>query len=271
MSKVVLVTGGSSGIGQAVCQFLADKGYVVYGSSRSATAGEMDGKVKRIALDITSDDSVNACINTIVQAEGRIDVLVNNAGLGIAGSIEETSVDEVKTIFETNVFGTLRVIQAVIPIMREQASGYIINVSSIGGLMGLPFRGIYSSSKFAVEGFTEALSLEVARFGIKTVLVEPGDFNTNINENRYETEVKENSPYLKDYGRILQIIQDEVKNGKDPQIIGEVIYKIINTRKPRLHYKVGTWTQRTAVKVKRLFSDRFDRRFERILKRHYKL
>jgi NAD(P)-dependent dehydrogenase (short-subunit alcohol dehydrogenase family) len=271
MSKVVLVTGGSSGIGQATCHFLAEKGYTVYGSSRSAKAGEMDGKVKRIALDITSDDSVNTAINAIVQSEGRIDVLVNSAGLGIAGTIEETPIDEAKAIFETNLFGTLRVIQAVMPIMREQNAGHIINISSLGGLLALPFRGIYSASKFALEGLTESLSIEARKFGIKTVLIQPGDFNTSINQSRHEVEVKENSPYRDDYARILKDIQDEVKHGKDPKIIGKLIYKIINKRRPKLHYKVGTLKQRTAVNFKRHFNDYFDRRFERIIRRHYKL
>lgn len=271
MSKVVLVTGGSSGIGRAICHVLAEKGYRVYGTSRSANKDSTDEPFQMIRMDVNSDESVKAAVDFIVEKEGRLDVLVNNAGLGIAGPVEESSIDDIRTIFETNVFGLVRVIQAVLPQMREQKSGNVINISSLGGLMGLPYRGIYSSSKFAVEGLTEALSMEVAQWNIKCTLVEPGDFQTNINENRYESDVKENSPYKEPYGRLLKIIREEVTDGKNPRIIGELIHKIVNKKNPRLHYKVGTWTQKTAVNVKRIYSDMFDRAFEKILKRHYKL
>lgn len=271
MRKVVLVTGGSSGIGKAICKTLASKGYTVYGTSRSANSGDTLENFKLLQLDVNSENSVAEAIQFVLDKEGQIDVLVNNAGLGIAGAIEESSIDDIKGVFETNVFGLIRVTQAVLPHLRKQRSGHIINISSLGGLMGLPYRGIYSSSKFAVEGISEALSAEVASFGIKVIVVEPGDFNTNINDNRLVTEANEESEYAETYQRLMKIIVDEVNNGKQPEVIGELIYKILNKKNPRLHYKVGTFFQKLAVFVKRLLSDTFDRQWERIIRNHYKL
>ena len=268
MSKIILVTGGSSGIGRSICTYLAQQGCIVYGTSRSADFDQPIDNFKLVPLDVLADESVEKAIQHIVKRHGHIDVLVNNAGIGIAGPIEETCIKDAQATFETNVFGLLRVCQHVLPHMRKAGSGSIINVSSLGGLMGLPFRGIYSSSKFAVEGMTEALSVEAKRYGVKVTIVEPGDFQTNINQNRFISTLPSDSPYKDNYERLLQIINDEVTYGKDPIMVAKLIYKIINKPSPRLRYRVGTPMQKAAVYIKRLVSGRT---FENMLYRHYKL
>ncbi len=154
--KVVLITGASSGFGQAAASLLARNGFIVFGTSRQPDRGNPDG-YKMLRLDVCSDDSVNACIQILMEQAGRLDVLINNAGYGLGGAVEETAIHEAKSQFETNFFGTARMVRAVLPIMRKQGGGQNINVSSLAGLMGVPFRGFYSASKYAVEGYTEAL------------------------------------------------------------------------------------------------------------------
>jgi NAD(P)-dependent dehydrogenase (short-subunit alcohol dehydrogenase family) len=176
--RVVLITGASSGIGQATASLLADRGYKVFGTSRQPRSDTSDGFVM-LQLDITSDTSVKACIHAVMQRTGRMDILINNAGYGLSGAIEETSIQEAKSQFETNFFGAVRMVKTVLPVMRQQRSGHIINISSMGGVVGNPFLGFYSASKFALEGYTEALRHEVKRFNIHVSLVEPTYFKTN--------------------------------------------------------------------------------------------
>lgn len=187
VTPVVFITGASSGIGKICAEHLHAKGYRVYGTSRRASSTPQavgSDRFRLIAMDVNSEDSVQRAIQTVLVAEGRIDVVLNNAGDGVAGSVEDTSLDEAQRQLDTNFFGVLRVCHAALPIMRRQASGLIVNVSSLGGLVGLPFQGLYSASKFAVEGMTEALRMEVRPFGVRVVLVEPGDFRTGFTEQR---------------------------------------------------------------------------------------
>jgi len=177
-SRVVLVTGASSGIGRACAAHLASRGYRVFGAQRSAP--DSAGPIEMLRMDVNDDASVHAATSYILKTAGRIDALVNNAGYALMGSVEDTSIEEARAQMETNFFGALRVIRAVLPAMRQQGSGYIINISSLAGVLGLPFSGLYSASKFALEGMTESLRLEVRGFGIKTVLIEPGDFSTQL-------------------------------------------------------------------------------------------
>ena len=181
--RIILITGASSGIGKSCAEYLSKKGFIVFGTSRNASFPPKDigGKYPiMIKMDINDDDSIKNAIEYIIKEFGRIDVLINNAGYGIGGAIEDYTIEKVKEQFETNFFGQLRVCNSILPIMRNQQSGLIINISSIGGLLGLPFQGLYSATKFAIEGMTEALRMEVKEFGIKVVLVEPGDFKTSF-------------------------------------------------------------------------------------------
>ncbi len=191
--RVVLVTGASSGIGRACAEFLAGRGYRVYGGSRRLVAGSV---VESISMDVGDDASVHAAVSTILAREGRIDILVNNAGIAIAGAVEDTSVEEARDQFDVNFFGVLRVCRAVLPAMREQGAGYIVNIGSIGGLIAIPFQGFYSASKFALEGLSESLRLEVRQFGVHVVLIEPGDHRTGLTDNRRRTAESGINPHL---------------------------------------------------------------------------
>lgn len=267
MSKVVLITGASSGIGKSVATFLQDKGCKVYGTSRNPK-NIKDFTFELIALDVLKLDTINNAINYIIQKEGRLDVLVNNAGMGITGPVEDTPTEEMKAVFNTNLFGAIDVMKAVLPQMRSQKSGIIINVTSIAGYMGLPFRGLYSASKGALETVTEAVSMEVQNFGIKAVNIAPGDFATNIAAGRYHTPVFKNSAYKQKYQENLDLMDAHVDDGMDPIEMAKSIYKIINTKKPKLHYKVGNFMQKFSIALKRILPDRI---YERLLMNHYKL
>lgn len=268
MKKVALITGGTSGIGKAICEVLASKGYCVYGTGRSVDNDSEQGSYRLLQMDVNDYSSVKAAVHYLHQKEGRIDILVNNAGLGMAGALEDSVVSETIEIFNTNVAGIIRTVQLVLPKMREQKSGLIINVSSVGGLMGLPYRGIYSASKSAVETISESLSQEVMQFGIKVVIIEPGDFNTSINQNRKVSEKAHSSVYKEDFDRIYSLINEEVSQGGNPHEIGELVHHIATRKNPRLRYNVGNFTSKLALSAKRILPDRW---FERLMMNHYKM
>jgi NAD(P)-dependent dehydrogenase (short-subunit alcohol dehydrogenase family) len=267
MNKVVLVTGGSSGIGRAIATYLSTKGLTVFGTSRNASNGQSLDNFTLVNMDVTKEDTVKSAVDYIIQSSGRLDILVNNAGLGMAGPLESTSDQETREIFDTNVFGLLNVCRTCIPHLRTQR-GYIINITSIGGRVALPYRGIYCSSKFAVEGLTETLSMELRTFGIKVCLIEPGDFKTNINANRKISNNIDRSVYDSRVDTILAQIHDEVAGARDPLLIGEQVYAIIHDPSPNLRYKVATFKQKLSVTLKRFLPDRW---FEKLIMRHYKL
>ncbi|HLM97953.1 MAG TPA: SDR family oxidoreductase [Bryobacteraceae bacterium] len=248
---VVLVTGASSGIGQCCASLLARKGYRVYGASRSA--GSTSDGVAPLHMDVTLDDSVRAGCASVLEREGRLDVLINSAGMGIAGALEDTSPDEAREQFEVNLFGVLRVCRSVLPIMRQQGSGYIVNIGSIGGLVAIPYQGLYSASKFALEGLTECLRMEVKGFGIHVVLIEPGDHRTGFTKNRRSTAASsENPAYGAAFARAIERMARDEQTGPPPDNVARVVYKVIRTRNPRLRYTAGTGAQRAAVWLKRL-------------------
>ncbi|RED45457.1 short-subunit dehydrogenase [Winogradskyella eximia] len=267
MSKVVLITGGSSGIGKSVGEFLQTKGFKVYGTSRNPD-NYPHSKFPIVALDVTKPETISKCIFDILTQEARIDVLLNNAGAGITGPIEEIPDTEIKRNFETNFFGPINVIKAVLPTMRKQNSGLIINVTSIAGYMGLPYRGVYSASKGALELITEAFRMELKGFNINMTNVAPGDFATNIAAGRYHAPVLENSPYKATYGNTLSMMDEHVDSGSDPKQMAEAIYKIIETKNPKVHYKVGAFMQKFSIVLKRILPDTV---YEKLLMNHYKL
>src|SRR3954454_23510528 len=172
--RVALVTGASSGIGEAAARALVGAGVTVYGTTRGAPPGERRGDVVFLPLDVTDDESVADAVRQVLDRSGRIDVLVNNAGLGVAGAAEESSVEQARALFETNVFGSIRTTRAVLPHMREQRSGRIINVSSLLGFMPAPYMALYAATKHAIEGYSESLDHEVREHGVRVLLVEPG-------------------------------------------------------------------------------------------------
>lgn len=267
MAKVVFITGGSSGIGRSMGTFLHEKGYKVYGTSRNPE--RVTGSVfPLVQLDVRDEESIARAIQTVVEKEGRLDILINNAGVGITGAIEEVPTAEILNNFETNVFGPIAVIKAALPTMRNQKSGLIINVTSIAGYMGLPFRGYYSSSKGALELITESLRMELKPFGIEVTNVAPGDFATNIAAGRYHAPVKEKSPYEEVYKLSLDMMNEHVDDGGDPIEMAQAIYKIIQTPKPKVRYVVGAPMQKFSLLLKKILPGKT---YERLLMNHYKI
>ncbi|WP_298500313.1 SDR family oxidoreductase [uncultured Algibacter sp.] len=267
MSKVVLITGGSSGIGKSIGEFLVTKDFIVYGTSRNPE-NYKESKFPILALNVKDETSISNTVNTVIKKEGKLDVVINNAGAGITGPIEEIPNEEIKNNFDTNFFGPINVIKAVLPQMRKQHSGLIINITSIAGYMGLPYRGVYSASKGALELLTEAFRMEIKDFNINMTNVAPGDFATNIAAGRYHSPLLENSPYKKPYGDTLDLMNTHVDNGSNPDIMAKAIYKIINTPNPKGHYKVGEFLQKFSIVLKRILPDKV---YEKMLMNHYKL
>ena len=267
MGKVVFVTGASSGIGLAIANYLSEKGLVVYGSCRDANC-EYEYTFKMIALELTDTDSIKKSIDTIIKNEGKLDVLINNAGVGITGPVEETPTDEIKKSFDINFFGLIDVMKAVLPQMREQKSGLIINITSIASYMGLPFRGVYSSLKGAVRILTESISMEVKKFGINVINLAPGDFKTNIAQGRYHSPINEKSVYKKVYQRNLDLMNEHVSDGEDPILVAKYVYKIIHSGSPKINYRVGSVTQKASIIFKRILPNKV---YEKMLMRYYKM
>ena len=267
MSKVVLITGGSSGIGKAVGEFLHHKGFTVYGTSRNPER-ITNSIFPLLQLDVRNPETIQAAVAEIIQKSGRVDLVINNAGVGITGPLEEIPTQEIKNNFETNFFGPIDVMKAVLPQMRLQKSGLIINITSIAGYMGLPYRSVYSASKGALELITEALRMEVKGFGITITNVAPGDFATNIAAGRFHAPLVKGSAYEETYGRTLAMMDDHVTQGSNPTEMANAIFAIIQNPSPKGHYKVGSFLQKFSIVLKRILPDK---QYEKMLMKHYKL
>lgn len=225
-------------------------------------------QIHYLSADVRDRAAIDERVGEIVAREGRIDVLVNNAGMGIGGAIELATAEEIACQMDTNFMGCVNLCQAVLPHMRKQGGGRIVNISSIGGVMGLPYQGFYSASKFAIEGFSEALSAEVKRFGISVSLVEPGDFATNFTASRRNSEATQNDAF---YGPVfaqsLQLIEKEENGGLKPEKMAQKVVRIVECRKPRLRYVVANFEQKLSVAVKRIVPGNM---FVDILRGYYK-
>lgn len=268
MTRVVLVTGASSGIGKACAASLAARGDRVYGTSRHPNASLPSG-VQLIPMDVNDDTSVASGVARVLEAEGRLDAVVNNAGFGIAGALEATTIEEAKSLFETNFFGVLRVCRAVLPAMRQQRTGTIINISSLAGRIGLPYQGIYSATKFAVEGATEALRMEVRPFGIRVVLIEPGDFHTGFTAHRRYVAAAEQDPIYREYmQRAMGVAEADEMHGAAPEAVARLVAHVLNSASPRVRYSVGSASQRAAAALKGVLPSRL---FEWGLMHYYRI
>jgi len=267
-SQVVLITGASSGIGRAVGQLLKENNFKVYGTSRDLSRYPDFSDFELIPMDVRRPETITSAVDYLLRKEGRIDVLVNNAGVGITGAVEEIPRAEIENHFAVNFFGPLEVIRTVLPAMRDQKSGLIINITSIAGYMGLPFRGFYSASKGALELITEALRMETKAFGVKMANLAPGDFATNISSGRYHAPVLDDSPYKESYSKTLDMMNEQVDSGGDPELVARAVYRIIRNPHPKVHYKVGAWMQKFSVTLKKILPDKV---FEKLLSNHYKL
>jgi short-subunit dehydrogenase len=267
MSKVILITGVSSGFGKYTAELLAQQGHIVYGTSRNEL--QVNKNIRLINMDVTNMQSVENAVNIVIEKEGKIDVLINNAGMGLGGPIEAFTEEEAYLQMNSNFMGTYRLCKAVLPVMRKRKNGLIINISSIGGLMGLPFQGFYSASKFAVEGFSEALRFETKQFNIKVVLVNPGDFNTHFTANRKTIKNSENyTDYTQSFNQTIKIIENDENNGLPPTFLARKISKIIDTSNPSTRYIIASFEQKLAVFLKYLLPEKW---FFSIIGSHYKI
>jgi NAD(P)-dependent dehydrogenase (short-subunit alcohol dehydrogenase family) len=235
--KVVLITGASSGFGEVTASLLAERGYRVFGTSRNPDRNRAWG-YEMLPLDVRSDDSVRACVQGLMERTGRLDVLISNAGYELAGAVEETLIEEAKEQFETNFFGTVRMVKAALPVMRKQGGGRILLISSLAGLLGVPFHGLYSASKYALEGYAEALRHEVKGFAILVSLIEPSFFRTNL-ARAARNSAETISEYAGMRERVLKVFERSVLAGQDPGLVALLILSIIESRSPRLRYRVG--------------------------------
>lgn len=246
--------------------YLAQKGFTVYGTSRSIE--QQTKPFFTMDMDVCDEASIQKGVSRILEKHGRIDVLINNAGLAIAGPVEALPLTEVQRVFDTNVFGTIRTIQAVLPAMRQQKSGLIINISSIAAEAGLPFRGGYCASKAAVDRLTEALRLELASFGIQACYIQPGGTKTDINKNRLRVSLPADSAYKETFDRTYALIDESVSEGIEPEVFGPLVEKIIQSPQVDRSYRVGKSLEKFSVLLKSLLPTGI---YERMIRNHYKM
>lgn len=267
--RTALVTGGSSGIGEATARRLAAEGFTVYAAARRVERMKhlAEDGINTIALDVTDEESARACVEAIVAAEGSLDVLVNNAGYGSYGAIEDVPIDEARRQFEVNIFGLARITQLVLPHMRAQGRGTIVNISSMGGKIYTPFGGWYHATKHALEGWSDCLRLEVQPFGIDVVVVEPGGIKTEWGmiaaDNLAET--SGSGPYAEGATTMAHAMRQRyVGDGlSDPGVIADTVLDAVTARRPRTRYASG-YMARTSLFLRRVLSDRM---FDRVIRR----
>ncbi|NLE35492.1 MAG: SDR family oxidoreductase [Bacteroidales bacterium] len=266
MGKVILITGISTGFGKESASLLASAGHKVYGTVRREC--DVTEGINLLTMDLTDHDSIRKAVRLVVEREGRIDVLVNNAGMHTGGPVETLPEEYVRLQMETSFMGMVLLTREVLPVMRAGAGGRIINISSIGGLMGLPYQGFYSAAKFAVEGFSEALRMEVQQFNISVVVINPGDFHTNntVNRRKFLAASGSDDPYAGTYAKALKVIEHDEAGGRHPALLARKLEKIIECRNPRQRYIIATPDQKLAVVLKRVLPGRL---FTRILGSHY--
>lgn len=238
-SNVVLVTGVSSGIGRETARLLAERGFKVFGTARNPGRVQAISGVEVIELDVTEDASVAEAVHTVLTKAGQLQALVNNAGYALVGALEETSLQEAHEQFETNFFGVLRMVNATLPIMRQQSSGRIVNISSVVGIIPNPYMGMYAASKHALEGYTETLDYEVRQFGIRVSLVEPGFTRTGLGAHGKTTRTPLGS-YALQREQVITFLQRQISHGADPRPVAEAVYRALIAPSPRLRYRVGT-------------------------------
>ncbi len=235
----VLVTGATSGIGLTIATKLHESGFSVFGTSRFPEKHGPSLPFPLLALDITSEESVNQCVTALLARSSGIDALINNAGMLISGSAEETSLAEARQLMEANFWGAVLLTKAVLPLMRQQRKGHIITIGSLGGLIGVPFQPYYAASKHALEGFFKSLRFEVAPFNIHVSLIEPGFFKSNL-EQAHESAPATIADYEVSQKNALRVFAESIKKAPSPEPVAEVVLKILRSNNPRFSYRVGT-------------------------------
>ena len=263
---VILITGITSGFGRAMAARLNSDGHMVYGTYRRDS--EQIPGVTYLKADVRDEESVENAVNTVLSNEGSIDVFINNAGMGVGGPLEFTSIDDAGTQMDVNFMGMVRFLNRVVPVMRRQRHGKIICVSSIGGLMGLPYQGMYSASKFAIEGYCEALRLEVRQFGIKVTVINPGDFFTGFTAARSKNLPPEALAAYPGYSASMASIESDERSGLQPDYLARRISRIVRKRNPANRYIIATLVQRASVILKAILPAKC---FDKILGSYYEL
>jgi len=237
-NKIIFVTGATSGFGLSIANRLVSEGHKVYGTSRNPSKINVRLDFELLQLDVTSDESVKRCIQGLLSKAPTIDVVVNNAGMAVVGAIEETSIDQAKLQLETNFWGSVRVTKEILPVLRRQRQGHIINIGSLAGLIGVPFQGFYSASKHALEGYTKSLRFELEPFNIKLTLIEPGFFRTNLQHSSVSAAEK-----VVDYDsirpKVLKALSDSIEHAPSPEIVANLVSKVLRSKNPKFKYRVG--------------------------------
>jgi len=271
MREVILITGASSGIGLVTANALAEEGYLLFGTSRKTAYPQdvnRDG-VTMIPMDVTDPASIREAVAFVLREAGRLDVLINNAGYGIAGAIEQTSFEEAQQQLLVNFLGVHSVVREVVTPMREAGRGLILNMGSVAGQIGLPFQAFYTASKFALQGYSEALRHELRPFGIRVYLLVPGDFETAFTANRIITaEAAKGGVYSEVFQRCLGVVEGDEEDGADPILIARAVSRIIKRKPRRFQIPVGPAYEKAALLVRRFLPYTW---FERILRLYYKL
>lgn len=262
-TKTILITGSSSGIGFALAEYFGKKGHAVFGLSRKNIESPY---FKTIPTDITDNKQVQLAVEEILKTESKIDVLINNAGMGMVGAVEDSTKEDIEKLFNLNVVGAVQTMAAVMPTMREQKFGKIINVSSIGSEMGLPFRGFYSASKAALDKVTEAMRYEVYQWNVEVCSLHLGDIKTKIAENRVQVKVSE--PYQKVFDKTYAVMNSHVDDGTAPYEVAVFIEKLLAKKTWRAHYYFGKFGQKIAVPLKWILPQSI---FENLMKKYNKL
>jgi|HubBroStandDraft_2_1064218.scaffolds.fasta_scaffold35796_3 NAD(P)-dependent dehydrogenase (short-subunit alcohol dehydrogenase family) len=267
--RVALVTGASSGLGRAIANELQDAGYRVYGTSRKVMGKDNPyGDFALIAMNVDQDASVEAAIGALVDREGGLDVVVSNAGIGMAGALEDTSSEEALAQFQTNFFGNHRVCRCALPHLRARERAHIVVIGSVAGLIAVPFQGMYSAAKFALEGYCEALRMELRGSSVRIAIVEPGDFATGFTAARQETIGSgQGSAYRATFEAALVVIKKDETGGADPVLVSRVVKRIIETDRPALRHPVGAFLQTAVARAKPFLPAA---PFETLIADHYK-
>jgi short-subunit dehydrogenase len=263
MQQVVLLTGASAGMGKETAELLSAAGYIVYGAARRVEkmSGLAAKGVKLLSMDVTDESSMVKGVETIIRAEGRIDVLINNAGFGSYGALEDVSLPDARYQLEVNLFGPARLIQLVLPYMRRQHSGKIVNVSSIGGKSAAPLGGWYHASKFGLEGYSDSLRMEVKQFGIDVIVIEPGGVQTEwgdiatANLKKVSAAGTAYSKLIDGAGRMMEKMKANKKAAVPPRVIAQLIYTAITAARPRTRYAAG-YMAGTMLFLKRWLTDK---------------
>jgi NAD(P)-dependent dehydrogenase (short-subunit alcohol dehydrogenase family) len=264
--SIALITGASSGLGKALAVQLTAQGFKVYCTSRSERG--TDQGFEMLTMDVRNEESVRTAVSKLIEREGRIDVLVNNAGVGIAGPMEQLGMDYIQKAFDTNVFGMIRVCQAVLPHMRKAGSGKVVNISSIGAAFGLPYRGAYCATKSSVDILTEALRMETSRFGIQACSIRAGDMQTDINANRLKDFNPDDPAYSESFQRVYALVDEHVENGMPVEEAARQIATIIGKPKFKRIYTVGKPMQKLSIAIKQLLPSAW---FEAIIRKYSKM